>query len=52
MERHIGRRIAGNEVVHHVDGNPRNNVLDNLQLMTRSEHTRLHRQEKNGDSHG
>lgn len=29
-------------VIHHVDENPRNNALENLQLMSRSDHTRHH----------
>ena len=29
-------------VVHHKDEDPTNNSLDNLELMSRSEHTRLH----------
>lgn len=29
-------------IIHHIDGNGRNNNLDNLMLLTRSEHTRLH----------
>jgi RNA-splicing ligase RtcB len=31
------------KVVHHVDGNPLNNTLDNLELMSFSEHSRHHR---------
>lgn len=42
MERLIGRRLEKNEVVHHKDGNKRNNAISNLVLMTRSEHARLH----------
>lgn len=42
MEKHIGRRLFKNEVVHHRDENKENNSLDNLQLMTRAEHARLH----------
>jgi hypothetical protein len=43
MSEIIGRPIADNEVVHHIDENRANNVPDNLQLMTRSEHTLLHK---------
>ena len=42
MENVIGRHLTKNEVVHHIDGNRQNNDISNLQLMTRSEHTRLH----------
>jgi hypothetical protein len=30
-------------VVHHVDEDPRNNSLDNLSMMTRADHARLHK---------
>lgn len=42
MEMHLGCKLTDNEVVHHKDGNPRNNDIENLQLMTRSEHGKLH----------
>ena len=42
MEKKIGRKLFANEVVHHIDGNKTNNDLNNLQLMTRSDHARLH----------
>jgi HNH endonuclease len=32
-------------VVHHIDGNPSNNSLENLQPMTNAEHARLHAQQ-------
>ena len=38
----IGRPLAPDEVVHHIDGNKLNNDPRNLALMTRAEHTRLH----------
>lgn len=42
-ERHIlGRRLLKNEVVHHIDGNPMNNDVSNLQVMMRSEHAAHH----------
>lgn len=42
MEKHIGRKLKSNEVVHHIDGNGKNNNIDNLKIMTRSQHSRLH----------
>ena len=42
MEKHIGRRIKKDEVVHHKDENKTNNIIDNLELMTRAEHSKLH----------
>jgi len=38
----IGRKLSTDEVVHHINGNPRDNRLENLTVMTNSEHTILH----------
>lgn len=38
----IGRKLSYNEVVHHVDENPKNNKLDNLWVMSRFLHGKLH----------
>ena len=35
-------------VVHHLDGNPANNDIENLSCMTQGEHVRLHAPEKGG----
>lgn len=45
MEGRIGRRILRDECVHHIDGDSLNNHEDNLALMTRAAHSRLHRRE-------
>lgn len=42
MELHLGRRLKFNEIVHHKDGNKRNNILENLELMSRADHLLLH----------
>lgn len=42
MEEILGRKLLRNEVVHHKDEDPTNNDPDNLEVMTRSEHIRLH----------
>lgn len=47
MEKYIGRKLLSNEVVHHIDKNILNNSIDNLLLLTKSEHTRLHNAEPN-----
>ena len=38
MEKHLGRPLLDTEVVHHIDENPRNNAIENLQIMTRVAH--------------
>lgn len=45
MEKHIGRKLKKDEVVHHIDGNKRNNEISNLLLTTRSEHAKIHKAE-------
>ena len=42
MEKELGRKLLLGEVVHHKDQNKLNNNLDNLMVMTRADHTKLH----------
>ena len=42
MEEYLGRKLLDNEIVHHIDGNPLNNDISNLQVLTYEEHNRLH----------
>lgn len=43
MEKKIGRNLHSDEVVHHVNNNPSDNSPENLILMTRRDHTKLHK---------
>lgn len=43
MEERIGRRLLPDENVHHIDRDPSNNSEDNLALVTKAGHGRLHR---------
>lgn len=44
MENELRRLLKSNEIVHHKDGNKKNNDIHNLEVMTHSEHTILHNQ--------
>lgn len=46
MEARLGRRLLEDECVHHIDGDRANNDDNNLALVTRSGHMRLHRRER------
>lgn len=42
MEEHLGRPLTTSEVVHHINENTLDNRIDNLQVMTASEHKSHH----------
>ena len=41
-EQKIGRTLADNEIVHHINGDATDNRPENLEVMTQSEHAKLH----------
>ncbi len=38
----LARKLTTNEIVHHMDGDPRNNALANLMILSRADHASLH----------
>lgn len=42
MEKHLGHQLGKDQVVHHKDGNKINNLLSNLEVISRKSHAELH----------
>jgi hypothetical protein len=42
MEQHLQRPLASSEHVHHINGDKKDNRLENLELLSASEHHREH----------
>lgn len=38
----IGRKLSKNDIVHHINGNPKDNSLSNLLVLSNKNHVRLH----------
>ncbi len=50
MERYLNRELDSSEIVHHINENPKDNRIENLQLLTRAEHFKLHKLTINHDN--
>ena len=42
MEQYLGRKLDPNEVVHHINGDKRDNRIENLEIRQRDDHSREH----------
>lgn len=42
MENYLGRKLSSSELVHHINFNRFDNRIENLQIVSRSEHKKLH----------
>lgn len=43
MEEYLGRKLDSSEIVHHINYNKLDNRIENLQIVSRSEHPKIHR---------
>jgi len=46
VEKHLGRFLSPEEVVHHINEDPSDDRLENLKIMTQSEHMKLHQEHR------
>lgn len=46
MSNYLGRTLRPDEQIHHVDGNPTNNEIDNLLVLPRNLHDIMHRKDR------
>jgi len=52
LEKHLKRFLLPSEIVHHKDENIQNNKVENLEVLTQSEHAKRHYKDRKIDAKG
>lgn len=52
MSEYLNRPLNSYEEVHHIDGNHSNNKIENLELLNKTEHSKVHASIKKRDNYG
>ena len=52
IEKHLGRFLSPDEVVHHIDHDGHNNDINNLVVLSKAEHDALHAANRTGVRRG
>jgi len=52
MEKHLGRKLKKEEIIHHINNNKTDNRIENLMICTRVEHINIHREDSKRKNKG